>query len=138
MKNAIAHCEAAPNSSSERARVETVCLGARLADPGVGRADDHHLGALAPGATGDRVRVTGAVGVGVMRSTVGAVLVVFFLEATRFVVPLVPFLSAVQGAALREMLIAVALLVILRFYTRGLVPETIRQPPLPEPQPAKA
>ena len=71
-------------------------------------------------------------------AVLGAVVVVFFLEATRFVTPLVPGLSAVQGAALRELLIAVALLAILRFHARGLVPERIRQPPLPaEPAPAR-
>jgi branched-chain amino acid transport system permease protein len=69
---------------------------------------------------------------------VGAVMVVFFLEATRFIIPLVPFLSAVQGAALREILIAGALLLVLRFYTRGLVPETLRHPPLPDAAPARA
>ena len=64
------------------------------------------------------------------------VLVVFFLESTRFIIPLVPGISAVQGAALRELLIAVALLVVLRFYARGLVPERIPQPPLPAAPPA--
>jgi len=62
----------------------------------------------------------------------GAVVVVFFLESTRFVIPLLPFISAVQGAALREMLIAGSLLVILRFYTQGLIPEKIQQPVLPD------
>src|SRR5204862_4200025 len=37
---------------------------------------------------------------------VGAFAVVFLLESTRFVIPLVPGVSAVQGAALRELLIA--------------------------------
>src|SRR5690349_11525059 len=58
----------------------------------------------------------------------GAVVVVTFLESTRFVIPLIPFISAVQGAALREILIATSLLVVLRFYKRGLIPETIQQP----------
>ena len=69
---------------------------------------------------------------------VGAVLVVFFLESTRFIVPLVPGISAVQGAALRELLIAAALLIVLRFYARGLIPETISHPALPEPAHAVA
>ncbi len=56
-------------------------------------------------------------------AVLGAVLVVFFLESTRFIVPLIPGISAVQAASLRELLIAVALLVILRFHTRGLIPE---------------
>jgi branched-chain amino acid transport system permease protein len=64
-------------------------------------------------------------------AVLGAVLVVFFLESTRFVVPLIPSLSAVQAAALRELLISVALLLILRFYAKGLLPERIKHPLLP-------
>jgi len=67
-------------------------------------------------------------------AVLGAVVVVFFLEATRFITPLIPGISAVQGAALRELLVAVALLAILRFYAKGLVPERIEQPPLPQPK----
>jgi branched-chain amino acid transport system permease protein len=67
-------------------------------------------------------------------AVLGAVVVVFFLEATRFITPLVPGRSAVQGAALREFLVAVALLAVLRFHARGLVPERIKLPPLPEPK----
>jgi branched-chain amino acid transport system permease protein len=58
-------------------------------------------------------------------AVVGAVLVVFFLESTRFIVPLVPGLSHVQAASLREILIAVALLLILRVRARGLIPERL-------------
>lgn len=61
----------------------------------------------------------------------GAVAVVFFLESTRFIVPLVPWLTHVQGAALREILISVTLLVILRYHTRGLIPERMIHPALP-------
>lgn len=64
-------------------------------------------------------------------AVLGAVLVVFFLESTRFIVPFIPGISAVQAASLRELLIAVALLIILRFHTRGLVPEKIVHGPLP-------
>src|SRR5918994_1083601 len=64
---------------------------------------------------------------------VGAVLVVFFLESTRFVIPYIPEISAVQGAPLGEIMIAVALLVVLRVRARGLVPEKIANVPLPEP-----
>ena len=42
-----------------------------------------------------------------------------------------PGISAVQGAALRELMISVALLVILRFYAKGLIPERIEHPALP-------
>jgi branched-chain amino acid transport system permease protein len=71
-------------------------------------------------------------------AVLGAVLVVFFLESTRFIVPLIPGLSAVQGAALRELMISVALLVILRFYAKGLLPERIEHPPLPAASAAPA
>jgi len=62
---------------------------------------------------------------------VGAVLIVFFLEATRFVVPLIPVLSNVQAASLREILLAGALLLILRWRAKGLIPERIANVPLP-------
>ena len=58
-------------------------------------------------------------------------LVVFFLESTRFIMPLIPGITAVQGAALRELMISVALLIILRFYAKGLIPERIEHPALP-------
>lgn len=67
-------------------------------------------------------------------AVVGAVLVVFFLESTRFVVPFIPEISAVQGAALREILIAVALLAVLRVRAQGLIPERLAQVPLPPPR----
>lgn len=62
---------------------------------------------------------------------VGSLAIVSFLESTRFIVPLIGGLSAVQGAALRELIVSCALLVILRFRARGLVPERIPLPPLP-------
>jgi branched-chain amino acid transport system permease protein len=67
---------------------------------------------------------------------VGAVLVVFFLESSRFVIPLIPEISAVQGAALRECLIALALLLVLRVRAQGLIPEKIANVPLPDQSPA--
>jgi len=63
-------------------------------------------------------------------AVLGAVLVVFFLESTRFLAPLIPGLSAVQAAAVRELAISVALLLILRFYAKGLLPERIEPPAL--------
>ncbi len=69
-------------------------------------------------------------------AVVGAVLVVFFLESTRFIVPFIPEISAVQGAALREILIAVALLLILRTRARGLIPERLAQVRIPPSVPA--
>ena len=61
----------------------------------------------------------------------GAVLVVFFLESTRFMVPLIPGLTRrASGGRCASSLISVALLVILRFYAKGLLPERIEPPPL--------
>ncbi|MBO0757105.1 MAG: branched-chain amino acid ABC transporter permease, partial [Bradyrhizobiaceae bacterium] len=72
-------------------------------------------------------------GVGNNRGAVlGAIVVVFFLESTRFVVPLIPGITHVQGAALREFLISVSLLVILRFRAQGLIPEERAHPVLPK------
>ncbi|MFC7398042.1 branched-chain amino acid ABC transporter permease [Chelatococcus sp. GCM10030263] len=64
---------------------------------------------------------------------IGAVVVVFFLESTRFIVPLIPYISPVQGAALRELIISGSLLVILRFRARGLIPEAQSHLLLPKP-----
>lgn len=82
-------------------------------------------------------------GVGNSKGAVlGAVVVVFFLESTRFIVPLIPYISPVQGAALRELIVSVSLLVILRFRARGLVPEArshlVVPVALPEPTRAAA
>jgi branched-chain amino acid transport system permease protein len=69
----------------------------------------------------------------------GSVLVVFFLESTRFIIPLIPWLTHVQGAALREILISVTLLIILRYHTKGLIPERLSHPSLPaDPTPGLA
>jgi len=56
-------------------------------------------------------------------AVIGAIVVVSFLESTRFIVPLIPGLSHVQGAAMREILVSVALIVVLRLRPQGLVPE---------------
>src|SRR5437870_1287866 len=58
-------------------------------------------------------------------AVLGAFLVVFFLEGTRFITAGVPGLGAVQVAALREGLIGVSLLVILRLRPSGLLPERL-------------
>ena len=49
----------------------------------------------------------------------------FLLESTRFVIPLVPGITPVQGAAMREFLIAALLIVMLRYKPSGLVPEDV-------------
>jgi branched-chain amino acid transport system permease protein len=63
---------------------------------------------------------------------VGAFVIVFLLESTRFVIPLVPGLGLVQGAALRQLLIASLLIVMLRYKPEGLIPERLAFIPAPE------
>src|SRR5262249_53535399 len=58
-------------------------------------------------------------------AVLGAFLVVFFMEGTRFVTAAVPGLKAVQVAALREGLIGLGLLVVLRWRPAGLLPERL-------------
>jgi len=53
----------------------------------------------------------------------GAFVVVFFLESTRFLVGVIPWLTAEQLAALREFLVGLGLLLVLFFRPRGLLPE---------------
>jgi len=65
-------------------------------------------------------------------SLVGAYLVMALLESARFAVELVPLVTAVQRAALKEMLIALVLIVVLRLKPAGVLPERI--PPAPRPQ----
>ena len=66
---------------------------------------------------------------------VGAFAVVFLLESTRFVIPFVPGITPVQGAAIREFLIAALLLVMLRYKPGGLVPEPTTRLPVPAAAP---
>lgn len=62
----------------------------------------------------------------------GSLLVVFFMESTRFVTEVVPGLQPVQVAALREMLIGGSLILILRLRPTGLLPERLPQIALSE------
>jgi branched-chain amino acid transport system permease protein len=59
-------------------------------------------------------------------AVLGAVLVIFFMESTRFVTAAIPGLPAVQGAAVREFLIGASLILVLRLRPAGLIPERIR------------
>ena len=56
-------------------------------------------------------------------AVVGAFLVVFFMEATRFATGWLPGLKPVQIAAVRELLIGASLLAVLRLRPAGLLPE---------------
>jgi branched-chain amino acid transport system permease protein len=58
-------------------------------------------------------------------AVVGAVLVVFFLESTRFITAWLPGLTPVQVAAVREFMIGAGLILVLRFRSAGLVPERL-------------
>ena len=62
----------------------------------------------------------------------GSVVVVFFLESTRFIKDLLPFLQPVQVAAVREFLIASGLILILHFRPQGLIPERLPRSRLDE------
>lgn len=55
----------------------------------------------------------------------GAYVVVAFLELTRFLPDLVPWLAPAQFAACREILVGLALILVLRFRPQGLLPEQI-------------
>lgn len=61
----------------------------------------------------------------------GAYLVVIFLEATRFATGWVPGLQPVQIAALREMMIGLALILVLHLKPQGIMPEQIPKAPTP-------
>jgi branched-chain amino acid transport system permease protein len=70
--------------------------------------------ALTAGGTGNNV---GAV--------VGALIIVLFLEGTRFMTGWIPALKPVQIAAVREFMIGASLIVVLRCRPAGLLPERI-------------
>ena len=70
--------------------------------------------ALTAGGTGNNV---GAVA--------GAVIIVFFLEGTRFMTGWIPGLKPVQIAAVREFMIGASLIIILRVRPGGLLPERL-------------
>src|SRR5215475_10779877 len=63
-------------------------------------------------------------------AVIGAYLLMTLLESARFFVELIPGVTAVQRAALKELLIAVALILVLRLLPKGLLPERIPRAPL--------
>ena len=64
-------------------------------------------------------------------TALGAVTVIFFLEASRFLTGALPFLSPVQVAAGRGIVIGLAFLIILHVRPQGLLAERIRALPPP-------
>jgi len=66
-------------------------------------------------------------GVGSMRGAVlGALFLIALIEGTRFLAAIIPGVSPVQKAALREGAIALTLILLLRFRPQGLIPERTR------------
>jgi len=61
-------------------------------------------------------------------AVLGAVLIVTLLEGTRFAAPFLPFLAPAQLAAVRELLVSVLLLVILRVLPEGIIAERLHEP----------
>ncbi len=64
-------------------------------------------------------------------AVLGACFVVFFLESTRFATAWLPGLEPVQVAAVREFVIGVSLILVLRFRPAGILPERLTRIPLP-------
>lgn len=62
-------------------------------------------------------------------ATLGAFLVVFLIESTRFITEVVPGFSGVQVAALREFLIGASLILVLKWRPDGLLPELVGRRP---------
>lgn len=79
-------------------------------------------------ASGGNARALGA--------TLGAYVLVSWLEISRFITEVIPSLSAVQSAALREIGIGVALALILRFAPEGIFREISQKAPRTTTQPA--
>jgi branched-chain amino acid transport system permease protein len=64
-------------------------------------------------------------------AVLGALLVVFFMESTRFLTGWLPGLRPVQVAAAREFMIGASLIVALRFRPAGLLPERMPRVEIP-------
>jgi len=64
-------------------------------------------------------------------AVLGACVVVFFLESTRFATAWLPGLEPVQVAAVREFVIGLSLILVLRFRPAGILPERLARIPLP-------
>ena len=59
-------------------------------------------------------------------AVLGAVLIVALLEGTRFAAPLLPFLAPAQVAAVRELLVSMLLLVVMRAMPGGIIRERVK------------
>jgi branched-chain amino acid transport system permease protein len=112
-------------------KVRAFCLGAAVV--GLSGALYAHYNAyiapdgFAPLLTIYIVLALTAGGVGAMRGAIiGALIVLLLLEGTRFLAAAVPGETPVQKPALRESIIALSLILLLRFRPQGLIPEKTR------------
>jgi branched-chain amino acid transport system permease protein len=115
-----------------RFKLQAVAIGAGLMGFG-GAVYAHYISYISPDVFRSLISlyVFLALTVGGTGNNFGAVLgsmiLIALLEASRFVLALLPTTNAVQLAASREILIGIALLVVLRLAPEGLLPERIRR-----------
>jgi branched-chain amino acid transport system permease protein len=125
---------------TRRLRVQAFALGAGILGL-AGAAYGHYTSYIAPDIFRPLITIyiflaLTAGGTGNTRGAVlGALAVVVILEGSRFLEPHVRFLSGVQVAALREIVIGAALIAVLQLRPRGLLPETPPPPFLPKARP---
>jgi branched-chain amino acid transport system permease protein len=114
-----------------RFKLQAVAIGAGLMGFG-GAIYAHYISYISPDVFRSLISlyVFLALTVGGTGNSFGAILgsmvLIGLLEASRFVLALLPTTNAVQLAASREILIGVALLMVFRFAPEGLLPERIR------------
>jgi branched-chain amino acid transport system permease protein len=112
-------------------KVRAFCLGAAVVGF-AGALYAHYNAYIAPDGFAPLLTIyivlaLTAGGVGSMRgAVVGALLVMLLLEGTRFIAQEIPGVTPVQKAALREGIIALSLILLLRFRPQGLIPERTR------------
>jgi branched-chain amino acid transport system permease protein len=112
-------------------KVRAFCLGAAVVGF-AGALYAHYNAYIAPDGFAPLLTIyivlaLTAGGVGAMRgAVVGALLVLLLLEATRLLAAAIPGVTPVQKAALRESIIALSLILLLRFRPQGLIPERTR------------
>jgi branched-chain amino acid transport system permease protein len=63
-------------------------------------------------------------------AVLGAYLLIAFLEATRFLAEIVPGVTALQAAALREIAVGIGLVIVLTLRPDGILPERSQRAPV--------
>ncbi len=113
-----------------RFKIQAFVVGAAVLG-GAGGLYAHYLGYVAPDAFQPLITIyvvlaLTAGGTGTMRGAIiGSVLVVLLTEGTRFLGAVLPDVTPVRIAALREAAIGVALILVLTLRPQGLWPETV-------------